>query len=329
MARTRRRRGSDDPQGTRNLREELGIDKLHLDKHFGHNAARALPPRGEDDPEGNPFNGIPGNRLVAGGVGTTELAPTSVTGAKIAAQAVGTTEINANAVTTGKLAAQAVTTNELAPTSVTGAKIAAQAVGTTEINGNAITTVKINDFAVTTGKLDTQSVTQEKIGGGEVTLSKMHPTAENPSQSVAGLRSIGSLLGGDSTQAAAGNHSHGSGNTHDFDYLPDSHQARILLARQRVRNNIRNLDTLTAAVFRLFVRELAIVALTALALEIDAPDLTAEERRQKRLSGEQIADFFEWRRSEALGVSGENAPLHAHDLPRYQQGQTDVGEVPE
>jgi hypothetical protein len=281
MARTSRRSrlSNDDPIGTRRAREELGIDKLHLNPYFGFNVANKIPARGDVDPGGITFDGLPGNRLEVGAVGTTELGATSVTTAKIAAQAVNTTEINANAVTTGKLASQAVTTTELAPTSVTGAEIAAQAVGTTEINGNAVTTVKISDFAVTTSKLDTQSVTQEKIGAGEVTLSKMHPTAENPAQSVAGLRSIGDLLGGDSTQAAAGNHSHGSGNSHDFDYLPETHQARILLARQRVRANIRNLDTLSAAQFRFFVRELAIVGLSALALEIDAPDLTAEERR--------------------------------------------------
>jgi hypothetical protein len=299
-------------------------------KAIRSNAYQHIPNRGETPPfASEPFSGWPGTVLAVGGVTTTELGPTSVTTPKIAAQAIGTTEINASAVTTGKIAVQAVTTTELAPTSVTGAKIAAQAVSTTELNGNAVTAVKIADLAVTTGKLDTQSVTTEKIGTGQVTLGKMDANATNPAQSIAGLRSIGSLLGGDSTQAAAGNHSHGSGNTHGFDYLPDAHISRILLARQRVRANIRNLDTLTAAQFRLYIRELAIVALCALALEIDAPDLTAEERRQKRQAGETLPDFFEWRRAAALEAEGEEAPLHTHNLPRYMEGQTDVGEVPE
>jgi hypothetical protein len=319
MRRSARRRTSDDPQGINHLKHELGLGRLHMDDWYGFNAARSVPVRGTTDPEGITFDGLPGNRLEVGGVGTTELGSLSVTTAKIASQAVGTTELAPTSVNTSKIAAQAVGTSEIAPGSVNTTKIALQAVGTTEINGLAVTTVKIEDLAVTEAKLGPQSVT-----GGKVS-----DNLKGTAQSVYGLRTIGNLLGGDALTAAAGNHSHGSGNTHDFDYLPDTHISRILLARQRVRANIRNLDTLTNAQFRLYIRELAIVSLCALALEVDAPDLTAEERRQKRLSGEQIEDFFEWRRSAELEASGEEGVLHAHDLPRYMGGQTDVGEVPE
>jgi hypothetical protein len=252
-------------------------------------------------------------------VTTEQIVAQAVTSPKIASQAVGTTELGPTSVTTAKIASQAVGTSEIAPGSVNTTKIALQAVGTTEINGLAVTTVKIEDLAVTEAKLGPQSVT-----GGKVS-----DNLKGTAQSVYGLRTIGNLLGGDALTAAAGNHSHGSGNTHDFDYLPDTHQARILLARQRVRNNIRNLDTLTAAEFRLYVRELSIVALAALALEVDAPDLTAEERRNMRLSGVAAKDFFEWRRSDELQAEGVSAPLHTHDLPRYQIGLPDVGDVPQ
>jgi hypothetical protein len=179
--------------------------------------------------------------------------------------------------------------------------------------------------ALTEGvKVDGTNIAAQAVSNGQI-----DDEIKGPGQGTFGLRAIGTLLGGGSVQAASSNHSHGSGNTHDFDYLPDTHQARILLARQRVRQNIRNLDTLTAAQFRLYIRELAIVALSALALEVDAPDLTAEERRAKRQAGESIPDFFEWRRSAELEAAGEEAPLHSHDLPRYQEGLPDVGTVPE
>jgi hypothetical protein len=242
-------------------------------------------------------------------VTTEQIVAQAVTSPKIASQAVGTTELGPTSVTTAKIASQAVGTSEIAPGSVNTTKIALQAVGTTEINGLA--------------------VTEAKLGPQSVTGGKVSDNLKGPAQSIYGLRTIGNLLGGDALTAAAGNHSHGSGNTHDFDYLPDTHQARILLARQRVRNNIRNLDTLTAAEFRLYVRELSIVALAALALEVDAPDLTAEERRNMRLSGVAAKDFFEWRRSDELQAEGVSAPLHTHDLPRYQIGLPDVGDVPQ
>ncbi len=65
MARMRRRPrlSNDDPMRTRHMREDLGIDKLHLNPYFGHNAARALPARGANDPAGGAYDGIPHNRL--------------------------------------------------------------------------------------------------------------------------------------------------------------------------------------------------------------------------------------------------------------------------
>jgi hypothetical protein len=175
-------------------------------------------------------------------------------------------------------------------------------------------------------KLADGIVTNPKIAGQAVGLSKISDGAKNPGQATAGLRSIGNFLGGSSVQASAGDHSHGSGNSSDFDLLPAAHQRRILLARQRVRNNIRKLDTLTDVQLRLYIRELSIVALAALSLEIDAVDLTAEERRAKRDAGEEIKLFSEWR----LPSNGpDTKPLHDSSHVRYQEGLPDVGTVPE
>ncbi len=103
--------------------------------------------------------------------------------------------------------------------------------------------------------------------------------------------------------------------------MPETHQKRILLARQRVRSNVRNLDVLTTAQFRIYVRELSIVALAALALQIDAPDLTADERQARREAGENLPWFTEWRIPE-----GE--VLHDRTRPRYRDGLEDAT-VPE
>jgi hypothetical protein len=241
----------------------------------------SIPDRDTTDIHGNTFPGLSGNKLAAQAVSSTEVANFAIT----------TTKIDGLAVTTPKLEDLGVITEKLAPLGVT--------------------TPKIADLSVIT----------EKIAPEAVTLVKMHPAATNPAQTAGGLRSIGNLLGGDSTQAAAGNHSHGSGNAHDIDLLPTSHQRRILLARQRVRNNIRNLDTLTAAEFRLYVRELSIVAMAALSLEIDSVDLTADERLAKRDAGETLPLFGEWRLQEGQ-------TLHDANHPRYVEGQPDIATIP-
>ena len=194
--------------------------------------------------------------------------------------------------------------------------------GTPDADGNTfngLTSAKLATNSVGAAELESHNSDDSQRA---VTLDHCRSGMRNPGQATPGLRSIGDILGGSGVQAASSNHSHGSGNSHDFDLLPSSHQNRILLARQRVRNNIRNLDTLTAAELRLYIRELAIVALSALALEIDAPDLTAEQRRDKRASGEEMPLFSEWRLAE-----GEK--LHDPTHPRYVQGLPNEGTVPE
>ena len=194
--------------------------------------------------------------------------------------------------------------------------------GTPDADGNTfngLTSAKLATNAVGAAELESHNSDDSQRA---VTLDHCRNSMRNAGQANSSLRTIGGPLGGNSLQAAAGDHSHGSGNSSDFDLLPEAHQRRILLARQRVRNNIRNLDTLTAAELRLYIRELAIVALAALSLEIDAVDLTAEQRRDKRAAGEQVALFSEWR-------LGEDAFLHDPTHPHYVEGLPNEGTVPE
>jgi hypothetical protein len=187
-------------------------------------------------------------------------------------------------------------------------------------------TEEMADAAATNPKIADGAVGNVKVADGAITSPKVNDSIKNPGQGTTCLRTIGNFLGGSSVQASAGDHSHGSGNSSDFDLLPLSHQRRILLARQRVRNSLRNLGTLTDAQLRLFLRELSIVALGALSLEIDAPDLTAEQRRARRDAGEDLPLFSEWR----LPSNGPNTkPLHDSSHVRYQEGLPNEGTVPE
>jgi hypothetical protein len=296
------------------------LGRLHMDDWYGFNAARGIPDKGALDPEDNPFLGFPREKIADNAIGPDELdtrdGSRAVPEAAIQDGALAERHFPVRSGNRGIPGNVKAFNDNIAVDAVQGPQIKAREIGGAHIKFHATDNAE-------------RAIETDHIKDQAITAAKITDNLRNPPQGVYGLRTIGSLLGGDSTQAAAGNHSHGSGNTHDFDYLPDTHQARILLARQRVRANIRNLDTLTAAQFRLYIRELAIVSLCALALEIDAPDLTAEERRQKRQAGEALPEFFEWRRSAELEASDESAPLHTHDLPRYVEGQTDVGEVPE
>jgi hypothetical protein len=127
------------------------------------------------------------------GVGTTQLANTSVTTGKIATGAVTANELGTNAVTTAKIldanvttakiATGAVTANELASNAVTAVKILADAVTTAKILDANVTAAKLSSDAVTTVKILDANVTTAKIAGNAVTGSKVSFLA----QTVTGL----------------------------------------------------------------------------------------------------------------------------------------------
>jgi hypothetical protein len=181
---------------------------------------------------------------------------------------------------------------------------------------------------VGTPELADAAATTAKIADEAVGSTKISANLTNPAQDTPGLRSIGPALGGSSVRVSASDHSHGSGNTLDFDYLPEVQRRRALRVRQYLRNHKGEMLARTGtAAERLVQAEnrcevLTFAVLGLLRVLIDAPDLTAEERQQMRDAGESIGDFFEYRMYEARG--DEN--YHDRSLPGYSTESPDMGE---
>lgn len=131
--------------------------------------------------------------IVAGSIGTQELANGAVTSGKIASGAVGTEQIADGAITedkiddgavtgdkiasgavgTAQIADSAITEDKIATDAVTSDKIASGAVGTTEIADSAITEDKIADDAVTGDKIASGAVGTTEIADGAITADKL------------------------------------------------------------------------------------------------------------------------------------------------------------
>jgi hypothetical protein len=92
-------------------------------------------------------------------------------------------------------------------------------------------------------------------------------------------------------RVSASDHSHGSGNTLDFDYLPEVQRRRALRVRQYLRNHKGEMLARTGTAAERLVQVenrcevLTFAVLGLLRVLIDAPDLTAEERQQMRDAG--------------------------------------------
>jgi hypothetical protein len=190
---------------------------------------------------------------------------------------------------------------------------------TSEEQADKSTTTRVlDDAAVTTGKIADEAVGSTKISAGLM----------NPGQATPGLRSISDTLGGSSLRAAAGDHSHGSGNSMDFDYLPEAQRRRALRVRQYLRARKGEMFARSGtAGERLVAVENRCEALTFMVLAlarclIDAPDLTAEQRQAARDAGGPALDFFEYRMYEARG----DESFHDRTLPGYANEHPDMGE---
>lgn len=119
-------------------------------------------------PAGNPtmggdLSGTASNaQIVAGAVGTVEIADANVTNAKLADNAVTAVKINDGSVTSAKLGNNAVSTNRIQDNAVTDIKIAA----------DAVTTAKILNANVTLAKLESSVQSTLAASIGEVVLDK-------------------------------------------------------------------------------------------------------------------------------------------------------------
>jgi hypothetical protein len=130
---------------------------------------------------------IGGSLLVAGSVGTTQIANLGVTSAKLADNAVTSAKILSGAVTGTLIADGAITTTKLAAGSITaGSGIIANAAITTALIGDAqITSAKIASISadlITTGTLNAArinagTITADKIAGGAVSSSDSNTAA--------------------------------------------------------------------------------------------------------------------------------------------------------
>jgi hypothetical protein len=181
--------------------------------------------------------------------------------------------------------------------------------------------------AVDSDVLATAAVTTAKIADEAVGSTKISAGLTNPMQDTPGLRSIGPALGGSSVRVSASDHSHGSGNTLDFDYLPEVQRRRALRVRQYLRNHKGDMFSRTGtAGERLVQLENRCEALTFMVLSlarclIDAADLTAEERQAARDAGHSVKDFFEYRMAD---VKNEDESFHDRTLPGYANEHPDM-----
>ena len=108
-----------------------------------------------------------------GGIGTDQLAATSVTNAKIANDAVDTQQIADGAVDSAQLEASAVITSKIADDAVTGAKVAHNTLTATHIAANAITASELANNAVDTAAILNSAVTSDKLADSCVTTAKI------------------------------------------------------------------------------------------------------------------------------------------------------------
>ena len=124
-----------------------------------------------------------GLKVSSGGIGTTELASTSVTGPKIASNAVGQSKIAAGSVTSAKLATNAVDSDALADAAVdtaaladdavTQAKVADDAIGAAQIADDAVTAAALANNAVESAAIKDSAVGSSALASGAVTHVKI------------------------------------------------------------------------------------------------------------------------------------------------------------
>ena len=152
--------------------------------------------------------------IAAGGIGSDELAPESVTHTQlgedavqalniqnnaieeehISVEAVSREKIADNAVNSAKLASLAVATGNIQNGAVTGAKIGVGAVISVHIGDGEVETTNLDDLAVTGAKVAANAVSTTKIGNGAVTEEKL-ATAVTSKINGALQRSGGTMTG--------------------------------------------------------------------------------------------------------------------------------------
>jgi len=130
---------------------------------------------------------------------------------------------------------------------------------------------------------------------------------------------------------SATSHTHGSGNSFDIDALPIQQISSTMALRERVRL-IRDTPS-GGTVTRAELRAVADLAIRALSVEVDAPDLSMDARHDRRAAGEDVPLVFEWRvakshpdsmsnRDNEMGqmIVAATHPIYANGHPDFAPG---------
>ena len=144
----------------------------------------------------------------------------------------------------------------------------------------------------------------------------------SPVQGDHGLLRIANTLGGNARSVPASDHSHGSGNTMDFDMLPGPERRRFLTQTLLLRRNLQRETDETVPVSRAEYRRLASIVATLAHILRDAPDLDGFERERMRKSETMKYEdrFFEWRN----GGEEDDRFIHDREHPLYESPHPDL-----
>ena len=98
---------------------------------------------------------IPGAKITASSLTSTQLGTDSVTATQIAENAVGASEIGS----------AVITNSHIASNTIQAGNIASNAIGSSELADNSVDTAAVQDSAITTAKINNAAVTNDKLAG--------------------------------------------------------------------------------------------------------------------------------------------------------------------
>tara|TARA_B100001250_G_scaffold124629_1_gene105927 strand:- start:2665 stop:4755 length:2091 start_codon:yes stop_codon:yes gene_type:complete len=125
---------------------------------------------------------IPGAKITASSLTSTQLGTDSVTATQIAENAVGASEIGSAVITNSHIASNTIQAGNVAPNAIGSSELADASVDTLAVQDSAITTAKINNAAVTNDKLAgsiagtkllSSTITSTQLGTNSVTSTEL------------------------------------------------------------------------------------------------------------------------------------------------------------
>jgi len=129
---------------------------------------------------------IPGAKITASSLTSTQLGTDSVTATQIAENAVGASEIGSAVITNSHIASNTIQAGNIAPNAIGSSELADSSVDTAAVQDSAITTAKINNAAVTNDKLAgsiagtkllDSTITSTQLGTNSVTSTELADNA--------------------------------------------------------------------------------------------------------------------------------------------------------